>query len=67
MKICPLCHTEFSDEAVFCPKCQAKLEEKKERENAPFDRKRLLTAIFSTIAFMAVIAGLYYVIGLLMK
>ncbi len=65
MKRCPICKIEFSDEAEFCPKCQAKLQEIREEENAPFDRKRLVVAIVSTMGFMAVIAAIYYIIGLL--
>ena len=65
MKKCPICKLEFSDEAEFCPQCQAKLLEIKEEENAPFERKRLMVAIISTIGFMSIVAVLYYVIGLL--
>lgn len=65
MKKCPICKVEFSDEAEFCPTCQAKLTPVEKEENAPFDRKRLITAIVSTCGFMAVIALIYFVIGLL--
>ena len=65
MKMCPICHVEYSDEAEFCPKSMAKLNKKDEVENAPFEKKRLLKAIFWTCGFMLVVAGIYYVIGLL--
>ena len=67
MKICPICKVKYSDEAEFCAKCKTVLQEVKKNpeDAAPVNRKGLITAILSTIAFMALVAGLYYLIGLL--
>ncbi|MBQ9942126.1 MAG: hypothetical protein IJP03_03860 [Christensenellaceae bacterium] len=67
MKICPICKVRYSDEAEFCAKCKTVLLEEKEDESAnlPVDKKRLWTAILSTCAFMLVVAGIYYLMGLL--
>lgn len=64
MKSCPVCKTKYSDDAEFCAKCKAYLVELSDEEKVPFDKKRLITAILSTAAFMLVIAGIYWVIGL---
>jgi len=69
MKICPICKVKYADEAEFCAKCKAVLIEDTADKDAetPLDRRRLITAILSTIAFMAFVAGLYYVVGLLTR
>ena len=67
MKECPICKTEFSDEAEFCPKCKAVLFEKKKEERVPFEGKRLAIAIVCMCGFMLLAAGLYMLMGLLMK
>ncbi len=65
MKRCPVCNIDYSDEAEFCAKCKAYLQETKEEPKVPFERKRLLTALAYTIGFMLFIAGIYYLYSLL--
>ncbi len=65
MKRCPVCHIDFSDDAEFCSKCKAYLQEVKEEPSVPFEKKRLITALVYTIGFMMFIAGIYYVYSLL--
>ena len=67
MKVCPICRTEFSDDAEFCPKCKAALLEKEDDAKAPFEGKRLAIAIVSTCAFMLIVAGIYMLIKMLMN
>ena len=67
MKVCPICRTEFSDEAEFCPKCKASLYKKQEVEKAPFEWKRLVIAIVCTCGFMGIVAGLYKLMHFLMN
>lgn len=67
MKMCPICHIEYSDDAEFCPQCKAKLSKKEDIVNAPFEKKRLIKAILWTICFMLAVAGIYYLIGIIMK
>ena len=67
MKICPVCRIKYDDKAESCAKCRAILIPYEEEAEAPFDKKRLWTAILWTCGFMAVVAGLYYLIGFLTK
>ena len=67
MKICPICKIEYSDEAEYCAKCKAYLQKVEKQERVPYDGKRMWIAILSTIGFMLVIAGIYYLIGILTK
>lgn len=65
MKICPICKTQYSDEAEYCAKCKALLETlPKKEEKVPVDFKRLAKAIISTFAF---IGGIYLMLYLLSK
>ena len=66
MKICPVCHIEYDDSAEFCAKCKAHLVKREdESKDAPFDKKGLIKAIAGTLAFIAAIAGLYYLYSVL--
>lgn len=61
MKICPLCHTKFDDEAQFCAKCHAELEdyeEAKKAESGPIP-KSFWTAVIWICGFIGVMYLFY--------
>lgn len=50
MKVCPLCHTKFEDDAEFCPKCKAQLEDLEERKKA--DAGGIPKSFWKAVAWM---------------
>ena len=71
MKVCPLCKTEFTDDATSCPACKALLiERKKESEASPeIKQQRAKDWRFLMIAipgFVLFIFLLYWLIGKLL-
>lgn len=74
MKKCPICNIEFSDEAEFCPKCKAKLQEVSDKPKMTFksfsegikndakqtDWKKLGKSIAFTFGFIIVLCAAYY-------
>ena len=55
MKVCPICHTSFTDEAESCPQCKALLEEKK--PEPPTDKKRLFLSLLYMLLFILFMMG----------
>ncbi len=67
MKRCPICDTQYSDEAEYCVKCKTLLiKEEPKKENAPKPKvnlKGLLTAIIATFAFIGFMMLLYHLLA----
>ena len=66
MKICPLCKTKYSDDAQYCVKDKIlleKLPDKKEKEDVPFEPKRIIKVCIYTCVFIGFIMLLYYILG----
>ena len=62
MKYCPICKIEYSDNAEFCKKCEAKLLKKEDAPKQPrTDYKRLFKMCIYTAAFIVFIMLLYYI------
>ncbi|MDD5018296.1 MAG: hypothetical protein PHO15_09380 [Eubacteriales bacterium] len=62
MKYCPVCKIEYSNNAEFCKKCEAKLQEKEDRlKEVKTDYKRLIKMCAYTVGFIIFIMLLYYV------
>jgi uncharacterized membrane protein YvbJ len=68
MKYCPVCHIDYSDNAEFCKKCEAKLLEKAEAA-APVktDFKGLIKICLYTGGFIIFIMLVYFIYYLLSK
>lgn len=73
MKICPVCSLRYSDDAKYCQKCNAYLEQcdeeetdnivKKEKpKDAPVSKQFIIT-IIGTFAFIGFIMLLYYILS----
>ena len=68
MKRCPICQTEYSDEAEYCVKCKTLLlkEEKttqKEKPKQKVNIKGLVISIVATCAFIAFMMLVYNLVA----
>lgn len=64
MKRCPICETQYSDEADYCLKCKTLLlpPEESAQDEKPRQKinvKGLVTAIITTFAFIGLMIFLY--------
>jgi hypothetical protein len=63
VKRCPICQTQYSDEAEYCVKCKTLLQtEEPKKENEPKPKvnvKGLIITIIATFAFIAFMMFLY--------
>ncbi len=65
MRVCPLCKTKFDDQAEFCPKCHAQLDdvkdvEKAEKQKIPKSFWWSLVGVFGFIIFMVLLYNLFF-------
>ena len=68
MKRCPICQTQYSDEADYCLKCKTLLLAQEEtpenqRPKQKINVKGLLTAIIATFAFIGLMMFLYHLLA----
>ena len=68
MKYCPVCKTDYSDNAQFCKKCEAYLLEKTAAPaNVKTDFRRLAKLCLYTAGFIVFIMLLYQLFALFLK
>lgn len=65
MKICPLCHTRFDDNAAFCPQCHAMLEpyaeDEKEAEKLKAEQDNVPKSFWVSVAWICGFIAVVYV------
>ncbi|MFA5675839.1 MAG: hypothetical protein WDA65_04870 [Christensenellales bacterium] len=66
MKYCPVCNIEYSDNAKFCKKCEAYLQEREsDHKEVKTDLKRFSLICIYTGGFIVFIMLLYYLLSML--
>lgn len=68
MKRCPICETQYSNEADYCLKCKTLLQDQEEPPPGPRPKQKinvkgLVTAIIATFAFIGLMIFLYHLLA----
>ena len=68
MKRCPICQTQYADEAEYCVRCKTLLEKQKdpsqsEKPKPKINLKGLIVAIVTTFAFIGLMMFLYHLLA----
>lgn len=68
MKRCPICQTQYADEAEYCVKCKTLLLRQEdppqsEKQKTKVNIKGLVLAIITTFAFIGLMMFLYHLLA----